>query len=113
MKVRRVPDAISKRFRRKLKRSSAPYLLWLRCKRPHVYARLTRLWQYQWLERITSITPWDTPFFSTLPKVRSPHIYHEWLTDTLKPMAWYQPYLDFLWCQWYYLKRRVRAWLTK
>lgn len=64
MRRRTVPNTISKRFRRKLRRSETPYLLWLRCKRPHVWVRLTRLWSYRLLERITSIPPSETPFVS-------------------------------------------------
>lgn len=86
MKRRRVPNTVSKRFRRKLRRAQDPYLLWLRCKRPRVYARLTRWWNHQWLNRIVSIDPIDTPFFSRAPRVTSQHILHTWVCDKLVPV---------------------------
>src|SRR5262252_8035676 len=35
------------------------------------------------LDLITNIDPWDTPFYSSAPKVECNHTTHEWLTDTL------------------------------
>lgn len=35
------------------------------------------------LDLITNIDPWDTPFYSSAPKVECSHTTHEWLTDTL------------------------------
>jgi hypothetical protein len=64
MKRRRVPNTISKRLRRKLRRAKNPYLLWLRLRRPRLYARLQRWWLWKLLDTITNIPPTDTPFFS-------------------------------------------------
>jgi hypothetical protein len=83
MKVRRVPNTISKRFRRKLRRSSNPFQLWLRCKRPHVWARLTRLWNYRFWEMLLSIAPCDTPFCSMAPKVPSQSVLEQWKVDPI------------------------------
>jgi hypothetical protein len=77
MKHRVVPNTVSKRFRRKLRRARAPYLLWLQCKRPHVYARLRRLWKARLLEMICSVSPIDTPLFSLAPIYTHIH----WRTD--------------------------------
>lgn len=68
MKQRCVPNTISKRFRRKLRRAKSPFHLWLRCKRPAVWARLTRLWSWQFLEVITNIDPYKMPIFASAPK---------------------------------------------
>ena len=35
------------------------------------------------LNMITMIDPWETPFCSAATKVRTKHVYHEWVTDTL------------------------------
>jgi hypothetical protein len=63
-KHRRVPNAISKRLRRKLRRARNPYLLWLRCRRPALYARLQRWWTYKLIDYVTSVPPYATPLFS-------------------------------------------------
>jgi hypothetical protein len=60
---RYVPQTISKRLRRKLRRSQSPYLLWLRCRKPRLYARLQRMWLWKMLDTATSIAPCDTPLF--------------------------------------------------
>lgn len=35
------------------------------------------------LDLITNIDPWDTPFFSSAPKVQARSVLHEWLVDSL------------------------------
>lgn len=35
------------------------------------------------LDIITNLDPWDTPFYSSAPKVEARHTTHEWLVDTL------------------------------
>ena len=87
MKHRRVPNTISKRFRRKLRRSSNPYLLWLQCKRLHVYARLARWWNFQFWQMLLSISPMDTPFFSACPKVTSQMVTHTWRLDEAQALG--------------------------
>ncbi len=84
MKRRRVPNTISKRLRRKLSRSSNPYLLWLRLRRPRVYARLQRRWVWQLIGEITNMCVYDTPFVSTCPKVTAADIAATWRTDDLR-----------------------------
>lgn len=81
MKRRVVPNTVSKRFRRKLRRARNPYYLWLRCKRPRVWARLTRLWNYRFMEMICSIPPYATPFFSAAVKVERGELLERWRTD--------------------------------
>ena len=78
---RTIPNTISKRFRRKLRRSPNPFLLWLCCKRPTIFARLTRLRSFQFINTLCKISPFDTPFFSASPKVKLPHVVHEWWLD--------------------------------
>src|SRR5438046_10631971 len=39
------------------------------------------------LDLITNIDPWDTPFFSSAPKVQANHVTHEWITDSLNATA--------------------------
>jgi len=39
------------------------------------------------LDFITNVDPWETPCFSSMPKVRCDHVTHEWLTDTLEAAA--------------------------
>lgn len=39
------------------------------------------------LDLITNIDPWDTPFYSSAPKVDCSHTTHEWLTDTLAAVS--------------------------
>jgi hypothetical protein len=57
------------------------------------------------LDAITRIEPKDAPFplGDVLPKVKSNHVYHEWVTDVLKPIAeqhagwwWRKPWAWFL-----------------
>lgn len=35
------------------------------------------------LDFITNIDPWETPAFTSFPKVKCDHVTHEWLSDTL------------------------------
>jgi len=35
------------------------------------------------LDFITNVDPWETPAFTSFPKVKCDHVTHEWLTDTL------------------------------
>ena len=89
MKQRRVP-LHSKRFHRKLVRKmpSERYLFWLRCKRPHVWARLQRWYTYHFLEVITNIDIFGTPFAQSLPKVDAKGLMQEWALDHT-PHPWY------------------------
>ena len=83
MKRRTVPNTISKRFRRKLRRAKSPFFLWLKCKRPRYYARLVRWWNYQFINIITNIAPFETPFTSAMPKVSSKALIDTWVVDEL------------------------------
>jgi hypothetical protein len=58
------------------------------------------------LDCITMIDPLDTSFVSALPKVKSAHLYHQWLLDDLKKPAPWQPYMDVALCWWYKLRNR-------
>ena len=84
MRRRVVPNTISKRFRRKLSRAKHPYILWLRCKRPAVYARWSQMLVWYFVDRITTIDPIDTPFVSMLPKTTSEMLYLDWVKDKLQ-----------------------------
>lgn len=81
MKRRVVPNTVSKRFRRKLRRARNPYYLWLRCKRPRVCARLQRWWNYKFMDWITSIPPYATPFFAAAIKVEQRDLVERWRVD--------------------------------
>lgn len=83
MRRRTVPNAISKRFRRKLRRvpQAKQFLFYLKCKRPRVYARLTRFQMYQFIQMIVSIDPWKTPFLAMAPKVRAKQVAEQWRLD--------------------------------
>jgi hypothetical protein len=81
MKRRRVPNTISKRLRRKLRRAKNPYLLWLRLRRPAVYHRLVGLWWVRLLNQITSISPIDTPLFALAPRDIANSIIDNWKVD--------------------------------
>lgn len=35
------------------------------------------------LDLISNIAPWETPLFSSLPKVKARHVVHDWVQDTL------------------------------
>lgn len=85
MKRRRPPNTISKRLRRKLRRSKDPYLLWVRCRRHKFYARLASWWGYQWQKSLTHIEPFQTPFVSQAPKIKSSDVIHDWRLDVLTP----------------------------
>lgn len=39
------------------------------------------------LDLITNLSPWDTPFYSSAPKVDCKHTTHEWLIDSLSATA--------------------------
>lgn len=77
---------LSKRFRRKLRRTPRDrrFLLWLKCKRPRVYARLTGLWWVRWMNALTNISPYETPFVALAPKVTASQVYEQWVTDELR-----------------------------
>jgi len=81
MKRRRVPNTISKRLRRKLRRAKNPYLLWLRLRQPAKYARLRRLWWALYWDAITNLSPIDTPFFSAATRVTANSIIQDWKVD--------------------------------
>jgi hypothetical protein len=79
---------ISKRMRRRLQRTPRDkrFVLWLRCRRPAVYARLARYWNMQFWSLITTIDPWKTPFMSMALKLSASAVAHTWVTDELRPL---------------------------
>lgn len=56
-------------------------MLWLRLRKPVIYARLQRWWLYQLLQLVTKLSPWDFPIFMLAPKVTSNGLISEWKVD--------------------------------